>query len=621
MGIEGRGADGGQCEIFEKKRLKWSVEDELDWEVGEEKEEEEAEVLRPYCYEPEICPSASFVVADALEPDFPVIYVNAVFVKATGYRADEVLGRNCRFLQSRDPWAQRRHPLVDPMVVSEIHRCLEQGVEFQGELLNFRKDGTPLINRMRLMPMADDDGIITHIIGIQLFFESTIDLNNVTYPVYKPTSQCKFKLDKMNLPTSELSCRSQHPLEHCGILQLSDEVLAHNILSRLTPRDIASVGSVCTRMHNLTKNENLRKMVCQNAWGREVTGKLELVNKSVGWGRLARELTTLEAVTWKKFTVGGRIKPSRCNFSACAVGNRLVLFGGEGINMQPMDDTFVLNLEAANPEWCKVQVASAPPGRWGHTLSCLNDSWLVVFGGCGRHGLLNDVFVLDLDAPQPAWKEVEGETPPLPRSWHSSCTLDGSKLVVSGGCTDAGVLLSDTFLLDFSKEKPVWKEIPSKWIPPSRLGHSLSVYGSSKILMFGGMAKSGSLRLRSCDAYVIDLGEDEPQWRQLETNGLPGATPPPRLDHVAVSLPSGRIIIFGGSIAGLHSPSQLFLIDPLEEKPTWRMLNVPGQPPKFAWGHSTCVVGGTRALVLGGRTGEEWVLNEFNELRLASAAP
>ncbi|XXG51196.1 hypothetical protein AAC387_Pa02g5022 [Persea americana] len=527
-----------------------------------EEEDDQSELyLKPGIFFYPITPSA-FVVSDALEPDFPIIYVNTVFEIFTGYRADEVLGRNCRFLQFRDPRAQRRHPLVDPVVVSDIRRCLEEGLEFQGELLNFRKDGTPLMNRLRLTPIHGDDGVVTHII---------------------------------------------------------DEVLAHNILSRLTPRDVASVGSVCTRLRELTKNEHLRKMVCQNAWGRDVTGNLELTTKTVGWGRLARELTTLEAAAWKKLTVGGGVEPSRCNFSACAAGNRLVLFGGEGVNMQPMDDTFVLNLDAANPEWHQVKVTSSPPGRWGHTLTCLNGSWLVVFGGCGREGLLNDVFVLDLDAQQPAWKEVTSAGPPLPRSWHSSCTVDGSKLVVSGGCTDSGVLLSDTFLLDLTMDKPMWREIPSSWSPPSRLGHTLSVYERTKILMFGGLAKSGQLRLRSSEAYTIDLEEDEPQWRQLGGNGLMGAAaPPPRLDHVAVSMPCGRIIIFGGSIAGLHSPSQLYLLDPSEEKPTWRILNVPGQPPKFAWGHSTCVVGGTRVLVLGSHTGEEWILNELQELCLAS---
>ncbi|KAJ0429127.1 putative PAS domain, F-box domain, galactose oxidase/kelch, beta-propeller, PAS domain superfamily [Helianthus annuus] len=557
----------------------------------------------------------SIVVSDAMEPDFPVIYVNKVFEYVTGYRADEVLGRNCRFLQYRDPRAQRRHPLVDPVCVSEIRTCLDEGIHFQGELLNFRKDGTPLVNRLRLTPIHGDDGVITHIIGIQVFTETKIDLNSVSYPVFKETAS--------NQPTARESEYTEGP-EMCGILQLSDDVMAQNILSRLTPRDVASIGSVCRRIRQLTKNEHVRKMVCQNAWGREVTCALERMTNKLGWGRLARELTTLEAVCWKKLRVGGAVEPSRCNFSACAAGNRLVLFGGEGVNMQPMDDTFVLNLDAVNPEWRQVRVKSAPPGRWGHTLTCLNGSWLVVFGGCGKQGMLNDVFVLDLDAKQPTWIEVYGGGPPPPRSWHSSCTIEGSKLVVSGGCTAAGVLLNDTFLLDLTMEKPVWREIPTSWVPPSRLGHSLSVYGRTKILMFGGLAKSGHLRLRSSEAYTIDLVDEKPQWRVLECNAFTGVgtqsavVPPPRLDHVAMSMPCGRVIIFGGSIAGLHSPSQVFLLVPSEEKPSWRILNVPGEPPKFAWGHSTCVVGGTRVLVLGGHTGEEWVLNELHELCLAS---
>ncbi|XP_021672257.2 adagio protein 3 isoform X2 [Hevea brasiliensis] len=561
------------------KRLKCTKaeeeeEDYDDDDDGEEELEEEGQSKLPLDAGLFFYPTTptSIVVSDALEPDFPIIYVNKVFEIFTGYRADEALGRNCRFLQYRDPRAQRRHPLVDPGVVSEIRRCLEEGFEFQ-------------VFKGTCHQQCDQSAKLSHLSGQSPF---------------------------------------NHHQEICGLLQLSDEVLAHNILSRLTPRDVASIGSVCRRIRQLTKNEHVRKMVCQNAWGREVTGALELMTKKLGWGRLARELTTLEAVCWRKLTVGGAVEPSRCNFSACAAGNRLVLFGGEGVDMQPMDDTFVLNLDAANPEWQRVSVKSSPPGRWGHTLSCLNGSWLVVFGGCGREGLLNDVFVLDLDAKQPTWKEVSGGAPPLPRSWHSSCTIEGSKLVVSGGCTDAGVLLSDTYLLDLTTEKPMWREIPTSWAPPSRLGHSLSVYGRTKILMFGGLAKSGHLRLRSGEAYTIDLEDEEPQWRQLDCNSFTGigsqssVVPPPRLDHVAVTMPCGRIIIFGGSIAGLHSPSQPFLLDPSEEKPSWGILNVPGQPPKYAWGHSTCVVGGTRVLVLGGHTGEEWILNELYELCLAS---
>ncbi|MFS7888751.1 putative PAS domain-containing protein [Helianthus anomalus] len=38
--------------------------------------------------------ATSIVVSDAMEPDFPVIYVNKVFESVIGYLADEVLGQN-----------------------------------------------------------------------------------------------------------------------------------------------------------------------------------------------------------------------------------------------------------------------------------------------------------------------------------------------------------------------------------------------------------------------------------------------------------------------------------------------------------------------------------------------
>eukprot|EP00250_Pteridium_aquilinum_P007227 c16996_g1_i1 orf=506-2368(+) len=557
-------------------------------------------------------------VTDALEPGHPIIYVNTIFEFITGYTAEEILGRNCRFLQYRGSFAQRRHPLVDSVVVSEMRRCINEGVEFRGELLNFSKDGTPLMNSLCLTPIFGDDGIMTHIIGIQCFTEAKLELGPLPGPPWKAHSRHRF------VAPSEETC-AQRPFssgnEFCCLLRLSDEVLVLNILARLPPRDVASFGMVCRRLYKLSKSEDLWKLVCQNAWGNETTVLLESMPDSTkqGWGRLARELTTLEASVWKKRTVGGSVEPSRCNFSACAVGTKVVLFGGEGVNMQPMNDTFVLDLSASHPEWRHVQVSSPPPGRWGHTLSCLNGSSLVVFGGCGKEGLLNDVFVLNLDEPSPSWREVTSTAPPLPRSWHSSCTLDGTTLVVSGGCADSGVLLGDTFLLDLMTEKPMWREITVTYSPPSRLGHSLSVYGKKKILMFGGLAKSGPLKLRSSDVYKIDLNENEPKWRYVTGSSMPGGStpggrvPPPRLDHVDVPLPGGRVLVFGGSIAGLHSASELFLLDPTDEKPTWRILDVPGQKPKFAWGHSTCVVGGTRAVVLGGHTGEEWVLNELHE--------
>ena len=123
------------------------------------------------------------------------------------------------------------------MVVSEISRCLDEGVEFQGELLNFRKDGTPLMNRLRLTPIHGDDGIVvTHIIGIQLFTEANIDLGPMPLPFYKEVStRCANRsLSDPFLYRPATIGQGHFYSEICRIFHLSDEVLAQKIRSLLT---------------------------------------------------------------------------------------------------------------------------------------------------------------------------------------------------------------------------------------------------------------------------------------------------------------------------------------------------------------------------------------------------
>jgi diguanylate cyclase (GGDEF)-like protein/PAS domain S-box-containing protein len=98
-------------------------------------------------------------IADALAPDVPLVYANPAFERMTGYRLDEVLGRNCRFLQGPD---------TDPTAVQAIRQAMAAGREIQIVLLNHRQDGTPFWNDLGVSPVRDDDGRITHFIGYQL---------------------------------------------------------------------------------------------------------------------------------------------------------------------------------------------------------------------------------------------------------------------------------------------------------------------------------------------------------------------------------------------------------------------------------------------------------------------
>jgi len=97
-------------------------------------------------------------IADARLPDRPLIYVNEGFVRLTGYSADEVLGRNCRFLQGETS---------DPDTVETIRRALHEGRDCTVEILNFRKDGSQFWNRLSITPVHGDAGEVTHFIAVQ----------------------------------------------------------------------------------------------------------------------------------------------------------------------------------------------------------------------------------------------------------------------------------------------------------------------------------------------------------------------------------------------------------------------------------------------------------------------
>jgi diguanylate cyclase (GGDEF)-like protein/PAS domain S-box-containing protein len=92
-------------------------------------------------------------IADATVPDMPLIYVNPAFEQLTGYAANDVLGRNCRFLQRDDN---------DQAGVAAVRAALQQRTHCVVTLRNYRKDGSPFWNELTLSPIVDARGQLTH---------------------------------------------------------------------------------------------------------------------------------------------------------------------------------------------------------------------------------------------------------------------------------------------------------------------------------------------------------------------------------------------------------------------------------------------------------------------------
>lgn len=98
------------------------------------------------------------VIVDARLDDFPIIYVNPAFTRITGYTSDEVMGKNCRFLQRDDN---------DQASLGVLRDALSRRQECNVVVRNFRKDETPFWNDLFIAPVTDSQGEVTHFIGVQ----------------------------------------------------------------------------------------------------------------------------------------------------------------------------------------------------------------------------------------------------------------------------------------------------------------------------------------------------------------------------------------------------------------------------------------------------------------------
>ncbi|TAD77660.1 MAG: GAF domain-containing protein [Oscillatoriales cyanobacterium] len=102
--------------------------------------------------------SCGITIADMTRPDRPLIYCNQAFEVITGYSRQDVLGRNCRFMQGEG---------TSSAMVDQLRQAIRKGETCEVVLLNYRKDGRPFWNRLSIGPVHDAGGRLTHYIGVQ----------------------------------------------------------------------------------------------------------------------------------------------------------------------------------------------------------------------------------------------------------------------------------------------------------------------------------------------------------------------------------------------------------------------------------------------------------------------
>ena len=99
------------------------------------------------------------VVTDARRPDNPICAANRAFETLTGFAADEILGRNCRFLRGAGG---------DDHAAAVLRAAVRDARPAVAEIVNYRRDGTPFRNAVMIAPVFDGDGELRYFIGSQM---------------------------------------------------------------------------------------------------------------------------------------------------------------------------------------------------------------------------------------------------------------------------------------------------------------------------------------------------------------------------------------------------------------------------------------------------------------------
>jgi hypothetical protein len=252
------------------------------------------------------------------------------------------------------------------------------------------------------------------------------------------------------------------------------------------------------------------------------------------------------------------------------------------------NDLLFLSLSTAfdpsEPPWQYVSgnrsmsISSQGPSLAWHTLSAINSSFCLIFGG--NTGPLSDVVLLNND-DSALLLDVAVHTAPtflsLPKGWagepqrrmrHATASRDGKIYIIGGEAADgSGNTFSTHYILDPSV--PAFTELPSANAPPGIFGHAAIILIDGRLLVFGGISRGQLVPFSTC--WLLDTTQSNLTWTLCSIDG--SSLPSPRASFAVVLLDDGRILIQGGTNAAFQSNfADGWILDPSRSPMTWTLV-------------------------------------------------
>mmetsp|Transcript_21056 Transcript_21056/g.43077 ORF Transcript_21056/g.43077 Transcript_21056/m.43077 type:complete len:587 (+) Transcript_21056:76-1836(+) len=149
----------------------------------------------PTTIEMALLPSTESRVITEPEEPFRILHVNDVWCNVCGYDAEEVIGETCAVLQG---------PGTCRATLSMLKQALNFKRNFAVQLLNYTKQGRPFMNTLQVTPLVDNQGRVTHYLGVVI--ARSLDGTGVPMSPSVTTNPCKTL-------TSDMPHRSDRPKE------------------------------------------------------------------------------------------------------------------------------------------------------------------------------------------------------------------------------------------------------------------------------------------------------------------------------------------------------------------------------------------------------------------------
>lgn len=311
---------------------------------------------------------------------------------------------------------------------------------------------------------------------------------------------------------------------------------------------------------------------------------------------------TIETVSWIEYTETGLTPKSRYGHSlTCVNDEKVIMFGGLGVS-DYLQDTWEYDI--STNAWTEYNtIGTRPSLRVYHSLSFIGDNKLILFGGFDGNNYLNDTWEYDISTH--TWTEYNTiGIKPIARSDHSIAYVGNGKLIMYGGRYLSGegkyYYLQDTWEYDISTH--TWMEYNEEGNNPfSRASHSISYISDDRLILFGGYVEDVG---NTSDAWEYDLSNHA--WLPKDTDNSPSR----RVKHTMAYFGDSKVIMFGGygDYSGKEFLSDTWVYN--TDTSNWIKCDVSSQNPSARRNHSIAYIGDNRVIMFGGQDDENNILSD-----------